>query len=102
MSQTLVSVLLAFAFILCCVIAFCIIVVLKNKMSDQTREEMLKWVDIAVAAAQQMYHLAKGSDRKSYVLDFLAKLGYNKDSEMLNSAIEAAVLKLHQLLDEDK
>ena len=69
---------------------------LKRKTDEQEREELLRWVEIAVAAAQQLYHHKDGAERKAYVLDFLESKGYMVDTAEINSAIEAAVLKLHE------
>ena len=72
---------------------------IKRKTTAQDREEMLKWVEIAVAAAQQLYHQLDGAARKEYVLSFLAEKGYSVDDQALDNAIEAAVLKLHRELE---
>lgn len=72
---------------------------LKRNTTQKDREELLKWVEIAVAAAQQLYHQLEGEKRKEYVLDFLAGKGYDVHSAEVDSAIEAAVLKLHQQLE---
>ena len=81
-----------------CVSAF-VIPWLKRKTDEQEREELLRWVEIAVAAAQQLYHEKAGAERKAYVLDFLESKGYSVDTAEIDSAIEAAVLKLHQQLE---
>lgn len=73
---------------------------LKKKMSVQERNEMFKWVEIAVMAAQQLYHNLDGNMRKEYVVRFLESKGYDVDTQEVDSAIEAAVLKLHQQLEE--
>lgn len=72
---------------------------LKAKTSEQDREELLKWVEIAVAAAQQLYHQLEGPERKQYVRAFLASKGYDVNDRQVDSAIEAAVLKLHRELE---
>ena len=72
---------------------------IKRNTSAKDREELLKWVEIAVMAAQQLYHQLDGEERKKYVLDFLAQKGYDVRSEEIENAIEAAVLKLHQELE---
>lgn len=72
---------------------------LKRKTTAQDRETMLAWVEIAVAAAQQLYHDLDGMARKEYVLAFLSAKGYNIDDTALDNAIEAAVLKLHRELE---
>lgn len=71
---------------------------IKCKTTAQDRETMLAWVEIAVAAAQQLYHDLDGAARKEYVVNFLAEKGYSIDDAALDNAIEAAVLKLHQEL----
>lgn len=84
--------------LLCAVAGAFLIPLVKSKLSAAELAELLKWVEIAVAAAQQLYHQLDGSKRKEYVLDFLESKGYDVDSQAVDSAIEAAVLKLHQQL----
>lgn len=72
---------------------------IKRNTSAKDREELLKWVEIAVMAAQQLYHQLDGDKRKAYVLAFLASKGYDVASAEVDNAIEAAVLKLHQELE---
>lgn len=69
---------------------------LRSKTTAQDREELLKWVDIAVAAAQQLYHNLDGADRWDYALALLEERGYDVDERAVQDAVEAAVLKLHQ------
>ena len=68
---------------------------LRRKTDEQEREELLRWVDIAVAAAQQLYHQAEGSKRLAYALEFLEGKGYTIDDSVIDT-VEAAVLKLHE------
>ena len=72
---------------------------LKKKTAQQDRETMLAWVEIAVAAAQQLFYKLDGASRKEYVIEFLAERGYSVDEGALDAAIEAAVLKLHRELE---
>jgi len=72
---------------------------IKRNTSEKDREELLKWVEIAVMAAQQLYHQLDGAKRKEYVMNFLFQKGYNVLSAEVDTAIEAAVLKLHQELE---
>ena len=74
---------------------------LKSKTTAEQREDLLKWVDIAVAAAQQLYHQSNGEDRLEYALSVLSVQGFNVDTPDVRNAVEAAVLKLHQQLDGD-
>ena len=68
---------------------------LNSKTTAQQREGLLRWVDIAVAAAQQLYHQCSGKDRLDYALSLLAEQGYDVDLRQVRDAVEAAVLKLH-------
>lgn len=72
---------------------------LKSRTTAEQRADLLKWVDIAVAAAQQLYHQHSGEQRLHYALTLLAKQGYNVDDNAVRAAVEAAVLKLHQQLE---
>lgn len=71
---------------------------LKNKVGAQNMDLFLAWVDIAVAAAEQLYDTVDGEKKKAYVVNFLAQKGFKVDIEELDNAIEAAVLKLHNEL----
>ena len=72
---------------------------IKRKTTQQDRETMLAWVEIAVAAAQQLFYELDGAARKEYVIKFLTERGYSVDEGALDAAIEAAVLKLHRELE---
>lgn len=72
---------------------------LRRHTDARDREELLKWVEIAVTAAQQLHHQLSGAERKEYVRDFLNAKGYDISSREVDGAIEAAVLKLHQQLE---
>lgn len=71
----------------------------RSRTTAQEREELLVWVDIAVAAAQQLFHQAEGHDRLNYALTFLEDKGFAVDEPAVRNAVEAAVLKLHQQLE---
>ncbi len=68
---------------------------LRSKTTAEQRADLLHWVDIAVAAAQQLYHQCSGQTRLDYALSLLAEQGYNVDLRQVRDAVEAAVLKLH-------
>lgn len=71
---------------------------LREKSSAKQLEKMLRWVDIAVRAAEQLYAHSSGSIRKKYVLEFLERKGYRVDTEEVDNAIEAAVQSLKKEL----
>ena len=72
---------------------------LSSKTTAQEREELLNWVDIAVAAAQQLYHKCSGQQRLDYALSVLEEKGFDVDDSVVLDAVEAAVLKLHRQLE---
>lgn len=71
---------------------------LRSKTTAEQRKELLSWVDIAVAAAQQLYHQCSGQQRLEYALSMLQEKGYDINDGVVVDAVEAAVLKLHQQL----
>lgn len=69
---------------------------IKSKTTAQQREDLVAWVKIAVAAAEQIYQGTKrGEEKKQYVLDFLTKNGFSVNEDSVNVAIEAAVKQLN-------
>lgn len=73
---------------------------IKAKLSAEQIADMLRWVEIAVSAAEQLYDATQGTIKKKYVVSFLEEHGYHVDETELNLMIEAAVLKLHRGLTE--
>ena len=71
---------------------------LKAKCNAEQIADMLRWVEIAVSAAEQLYDAAQGSAKKQYVVSFLEERGYRVDENEVDLAIEAAVLRLHKEL----
>lgn len=72
---------------------------IKNKMDDNTQEDFLKWVKIAVSAAEQLYtDTGAGKRKKAYVVNFLKDKGFIVDESSLDAAIESAVYELNESL----
>lgn len=65
---------------------------LKNKSNNA--DQLDRWVQIAVAAAEQAYKTYATEDRKQYALDILAKQGLKVDWDQVDNMIEAAVNQL--------
>ena len=64
---------------------------IKSKTTDAQRKELVEWVKIGVAAAEQLYKgQGRGEEKKQYVLDFLKQKGFTVDEESVNAAIEVA------------
>lgn len=71
---------------------------IRRNTSAKEREELLKWVSIAVEAAQQLHYQLEGTERKNYVRAFLTEQGFDVNDQAVDAAIEAAVLELHREL----
>lgn len=71
---------------------------LRSKFSAEELHEFLRWVEIGVAAAEQLYSTTEGEKKKAYVVKYLKEKGYSADVDDIENAIEAAVLKLHKEL----
>lgn len=83
------------------VVAICSVFVipwLKSKVSAEKMETYKVWVEIGVAAAEQLYKAADGAQKKLYVQSFLFDKGIKLDEYDLDNLIESAVLKLHNEL----
>ena len=74
---------------------------LRARLNAEQVSDMLRWVEIAVSAAEQLYDAAQGNAKKQYVVSFLEERGYRVDEEELDLAIEAAVLRLHKEITND-
>lgn len=68
---------------------------LKSKYSAAQLDKALAYVDIFVAAAEQLYDVTQGELKKEYVLKQLAAKGFKINSGVIDAQIEAAVLRLH-------
>lgn len=69
---------------------------IKAKTTEKDRENIIAWVKIAVAAAEQMLKgSGRGEEKKKYVLEFLKDKGFTLDEASINAAIEAAVKQLN-------
>ncbi len=71
---------------------------IKSKVKNEDMDIFRRWVEIAVAAAEQLYASTDGAAKKEYVLTYLRDKGCSVDVDDLENAIEAAVLKLHSQL----
>ena len=69
---------------------------LRARLNAEQVTDMLRWVEIAVSAAEQLFDRVDGEDKKMYVKLLLSEKGYDVDTEELDAAIEAAVLRLHK------
>lgn len=85
-------------YVLVAILSLVVIPAIKERVGAQNMANFLKWVDIAVAAAEQLYESTEGETKKEYVLNYLTMKGYAVDERELDMAIEAAVNRLHHEL----
>lgn len=69
-----------------------------SKGDAEKLAEFLRWVEIGVAAAEQLFDSADSLKKKTYVVNYLKEKGYTADVDDIENAIEAAVLRLHKEL----
>ncbi len=78
------------------IITTVIVPYIRSKTTQQQRDELMKWVQIAVAAAEQLFPAAKsGRQKKAYVQKFLTGQGYDSADPEIDTMIEAAVSKIN-------
>lgn len=56
-------------------------------------------VDVAVAAADQLFASDAGKEKKAYVVAYFASHGVKFDADTVDKMIEASVLNLHASLN---
>lgn len=96
--MNITDILEAFVYVFVLIMSMFVIPAIKNKVGTQNMEEFLRWVEIAVAAAEQLYDSTDGPRKKLYVLNYLTDKGFTVDETELDLAIEAAVNRLHHEL----
>jgi LL-H family phage holin len=68
---------------------------LKTKVSAEELADIIKWVKIAVQAAEMIYNESgMGEAKKAYVKTFLEDKGIKYDERQIDSLIESAVMEL--------
>lgn len=87
------------------IITYYVIPVLKGKISAEQWNEIMKWVKIAVAAAEQMKEAGIITvPKKDFVIAFLKDRGVTITDSELDALIEAAVYEINKaknLLEKD-
>ena len=71
---------------------------LKKKVGAEDMGDFIRWVEIGVAAAEQLFNADATQAKKQYVLDFLLEKGFYYNDQEVDAAIEAAVIRLHNEL----
>ena len=70
----------------------------KSNLSENQAAMLRLAITTAVTAAEQLYKSEEGQQKKAYVLNLLKQQGYEVDSALIDAAIEAIVLELHNEL----
>lgn len=86
--------------LLTAIITIFVIPWIRSKISAEELAEIIKWVKIAVQAAEMIYNESgMGPQKKKYVETFLADLGISYDEKRIDNLIESAVLELKKELE---
>ena len=88
----------AVIYLLLAIVMMIVIPWLKKQVGAENMDELMRWVEIGVAAAEQLYTAAQGEQKKQYVLEFVRSKGLKIDEASLDATIEAAVNALHNEL----
>lgn len=67
---------------------------IKQKLSVEKYEDLKKWVNVGVKAAEQIYGSKTGQEKKEYVVSFLKSKGITFDINEVSALIESEVYKL--------
>ena len=67
---------------------------IKQRLSVEKYEDLKKWVNVGVKAAEQIYGSKTGQEKKEYVVSFLESKGITFDIGEVSALIESEVYKL--------
>lgn len=67
---------------------------IKQRLSVEKYEDLKKWVNVGVKAAEQIYGSKTGQEKKEYVVSFLKSKGITFDINEVSALIESEVYKL--------
>ena len=67
---------------------------LKNRLSEEKRDQLLYWTEVAVKEAEQLYGSKTGQQKKEYVVSFLLSKGIVFDIDEVTALIESEVYRL--------
>lgn len=78
------------------VITSIVIPYIKKRTTTEQQNEIVAWVKIAVAAAEQIYvGTGRGPEKKMYVVEWLADRNISIDTNEIDALIESAVYELN-------
>lgn len=89
--------------LLCAIVTCIVIPLIKSKTTLSQRQELMEWVKIAVTAAEQLYKgSGRGTEKKKYVLEWLAQRNIKVDEAEIDAMIESAVHEMNASMEESK
>lgn len=99
-SDLILKILLSILAILSALVSGLLIPYLKTKINTNSRSEIIRLVEIAVTAAEQIFRPEKdgkgrGEEKKEFVINYLYHKGIKLSMEDLDILIEAAVKELN-------
>ena len=68
---------------------------IKRKVGNEKMTDFLRWVEIGVLAAEQMYQSFEGEEKKNYVVGLLKEKGFKFTDAEVSAAIEGAGKTVH-------
>lgn len=80
------------------VMACGVLLLMRVTGTQAKRDEVLRWVNVAVNAVEQVAKTETGKQKKVMVKEWLAKQGVRYDEAKLDMAIEAEVNKMRKQL----
>lgn len=100
MSNELFNVIMLIIPVLCAIITGFAVPYIKSKISATQLDEIIKWVDKAVACAEIMFDVPKsGTEKREYVIDFIDKMFNSKNQvitkDQIRVLLEAAVKSMN-------
>ena len=100
MAIDITQILVLFIEILASIVSVFVVRYLRSKLSSEQMELLSAAVNTAVYGAEQIFKgTGLGQKKKEYVVNYLRENGYDVDTEAVNAAIEAAVIKMKNELN---
>jgi len=96
-SEAFVKISTAVVTLLGAIITYILVPYIKSKTTEDQRDNVKFWVQVAVNAAEQIHReKGQGKIKKQYVLSFLNERGIRITSEQLDTLIEAAIFEINK------
>ena len=96
--NNITEIILAIITLISALVSAFVIPLVKKKVGAENMADFLRWVEIGVAAAEQIFTTVATAEKKQYVIDFLYAKGFAYNELEVDAAIEAAVNRLHNQL----